>query len=217
MQFLWSCVCGLWTHGGLGSGLSKQRFKFIFGLGFYCFRLGRIFGLVQKGMDWYLRKLCFFGLKKVRKLCLKEKGLDLCNVGPTEASGKVQISNGLNPVQPGGVPLMWVGLNPTCLSSSLFLFPLYFFSFPKLSFFVRGFGDFGWFERGFTGVGMCFWFGIFRAISKWVWSLMCVFAPLFVGACESAVFMFVLKVGLNVLGVRVNFNMNMCSVCVLCL
>ena len=46
---------------------------------------------------------------------------------------------------------------------------------------------------------------------------MCAFAPLFVGACESAVFMFVLKVGLNVLGVRVNFNMNMCSVCVLCL
>ena len=137
MQFLWSCVCGLWTHGGLGSGLSKQRFKFIFGLGFYCFRLGRIFGLVQKGMDWYLRKLCFFGLKKVRKLCLKEKGLDLCNVGPTEASGKVQISNGLNPVQPGGVPLMWVGLNPTCLSSSLFLFPLYFFSFSLFFFFSK--------------------------------------------------------------------------------
>ena len=45
---------------------------------------------------------------------------------------------------------------------------------------------------------------------------MCVFVPLFVGACES-VFMFVLEVGLNVLGVRVNFNMNMCSVCDLCL
>ena len=75
-------------------------------------------------MGWYLRKLC-----------LKEKGLDLCNVGPTEASGKVQMSNGLNPVQPGGVPLMWVGLNPTCLSSSLFLFPLYSFFFLFFLFF----------------------------------------------------------------------------------
>ena len=124
-------------------------------------------------MGWYLRKLCFFLLKKVRKLCLKEKGLDLCNVGPTEVSGKVQISNGLNPVQPGGVPLMWVGLNPTCLSSSLFLFPLYFFSFSFFFFLFQ--------SSLFLSVGL----GILVGLKEGLWVWVCVFDLGFLGLFQN--------------------------------